>query len=60
MIKFNIEDRALHKQYLEVRDFANKAAYLDNFSGDPFLIVHGQRTKQRQPLTNIAYETVKD
>jgi len=41
----NIEDRELNKQYLQFRDFSNKVPYLDNFSGDPFKIVHEKRTK---------------
>lgn len=45
IIKMNIEDRELNKQYLQLRDFSNKVPYLDNFSGDPFRIVHEQRTK---------------
>jgi hypothetical protein len=40
IIKMNIEDRELNKQYLQLRDFNNKVPYLDNFSGDPFKIVH--------------------
>jgi hypothetical protein len=32
----HIEDRALHKRYMEERDFANKSAFIDNFTGDPF------------------------
>lgn len=40
IIKMTIEDRELNKQYLQLRDFSNKVPYLDNFSGDPFKIVH--------------------
>ena len=40
IIKMNIKDRELNKQYLQLRDFSNKVPYLDNFSGDPFKIVH--------------------
>jgi hypothetical protein len=36
----NIEDRELNKKYLQYRDFNNRVPYLDNFSGDPFKIVH--------------------
>jgi hypothetical protein len=35
-VKQEIEDRALNKQYLEVRDFSNKSPYMKNFTGDPF------------------------
>ena len=40
IIKLNIEDRELNKMYLQYRDFDNKVHFLDNFSGDPFKIVH--------------------
>ena len=39
---------------MEERDFANKNPYLDNFSGDPFRIVHENRTKSRDPKTEAA------
>ena len=39
-----VDDRALHKRYLEERDFSNKTPYLKNFTGDPFLHLHEART----------------
>ena len=39
-----VDDRVLHKRYLEERDFANKHPYLLNFSGDPFRQLHDART----------------
>jgi hypothetical protein len=41
---------------LQLRDFGNKVPYLDNFSGDPFKIVHEQRTKQRLPQVEQAFD----
>lgn len=40
-----IDDRALHKRYMEERDFTNKSPFLDNFSGDPFRYVHEVKNK---------------
>jgi hypothetical protein len=39
-----VDDRVLHKRYLEERDFANKHPYLLNFSGDHFRQLHDART----------------
>jgi len=43
-----VDDRVLHKRYLEERDFANKHPYLLNFSGDPFRQLHDARTMARE------------
>jgi hypothetical protein len=45
----------LNKKYLQERDFSNSSPFLKNFTGDPFRIVHDQRTKKREGIRANAY-----
>ena len=60
VLKQSAEDRHLNKKYLQERDFSNQSPYLKNFTGDPFKIVHDQRTKARETTRTIAYNSAKD
>jgi hypothetical protein len=55
IIKQSVEDRILNKKYLQERDFSNSSPFLKNFTGDPFRIVHDQRTKIREGKRTIAF-----
>ncbi len=50
----------LNKKYLQERDFSNSSPFLKNFTGDPFRIVHDQRTKMREATRTIAYNQAQE
>ena len=60
ILKQSAEDRLLNKKYLQERDFSNTSPFLKNFTGDPFRIVHEQRTKSREATRTNAFNTVQD